>query len=242
VTHLWIALFWAALGLETAVAAAVFKNGRKEFPLFCVYTILYAVATIVMAFCYLIHRRAAYALLYWILDIAVDYLVVAVILGLIRRALLKRRFKEWWLYAAALGALVVPVALAYDARFGFWMTASIRNLSFAAEILNLALWMLLVQNQEAASRFLWVSAGLGIQVTGQVLGHTLRLMSSHAAIWAPNLLINVCQFTALGIWLYAFCREPKPARSRPESGFTPPLKPAGGSPGSPFPSAASFRD
>src|ERR1700736_1530076 len=83
-----------------------------------------------------------------------------------------------------------------------WMTSVSRNLSFCEEILNLILWALLIQRRESDYLLLMVSAGTGVQGTGEAIGHTLRLYAHHGSpIWAPNLLVYLAEILCLGIWI-----------------------------------------
>ncbi len=238
-TTLWLALSYAGLGLEAALVFVLFRRGRTEFPLFFSYIFCRVVASVTTSLYFFLFRGARfYGLIYWILEFFLNVLVIAVIVSLMRKAAGKS--PPWGGLAAAavvvLG-IAIAVVLAFDVRIGFWMTGTVRNLSFFEELLNLALWMMLVQQGHAPPKVLWVSAGLGIQVTGDVLGHTLRLFASKSAIWAPNALMNVCEITALLIWLYAFCRS-----RRNTTVFKPSSSQAAGSPCTHGPSVGFFPD
>src|SRR5205823_3303696 len=86
-----------------------------------------------------------------------------------------------------------------------WMTSVSRNLSFCEEFLNFILWTLLIQRRDFDQLLLLVSAGIGVQVTGEAIGHTLRLYTrSHSTVWVPNLLVYVAEILCLCIWIWAF--------------------------------------
>ena len=238
-SQFWIALSYVGLGLEAALVLLLFKSGRREFPLFLAYTSSYVVASFALIFGYqLLRDPGSYAILYWSINIGLDCIAIAVIVDLIGRTLKEYPAFNW---LARLGTFLVsigvPVVIAHDQRLGYWITGILRDLSFAAEVLNVVLWIILTRKRDFETRLIWVSAGFGIQVTGQVLAHTLRMLSSKTAIWAPNLLLNLCELTALGIWLYAFSSNPAATRSFRMSSLKP-----GGFRGSPSRSATSFRD
>lgn len=248
-SQFWIALSYVGLGLEAALVLVLFRNGRKEFPLFFAYTLSHVVVSLTISLVYqLTGESGLYAVVYWAFDIGLDCLAIAVIVGLIGRTVTDLpRFNRLARLGTFAVFVAVPVVIAHDVRVGFWLTGILRNLSFGAEILNFVLWMLLARKADLENRLLWVSAGLGVQVTGQVLAHTLRMLSSSSAIWAPNLLLNICLITALSIWLYAFCRAPVTAGhpGKLPHGFQPvktsSLKP-GEFPDNPSRSATFFRD
>jgi hypothetical protein len=229
--------------LEAVLVYVLFRSGRREFPLFFSYIFCRVVASITTAsYFYLFRGAHFYGIIYWMLDLSLHGLVIAVLVSLMRRTLGKPSAIHV-IGGTAIVVFGVAIALIapFDGRIGFWMTGAIRNLSFFEELMNLALWMLLVRRGRTTPRVLWVSAGLGIQVTGDVLGHSIRLFASKSAIWAPNALMNVCEITALAMWLYAFCRSESQQRlgalrARPSS------PQVAGSPYTPGPSAEFFPD
>ncbi|MGI8741630.1 MAG: hypothetical protein ACR2NN_03470 [Bryobacteraceae bacterium] len=86
-----------------------------------------------------------------------------------------------------------------------WMTPISRNLSFGEELLNLILWSVLLQRRASDYLLLMVSAGIGVQVTGEVIGITLALYAHNPSVkWVPNSLVFLCEVSCLLIWLRAF--------------------------------------
>jgi hypothetical protein len=209
VTYLWIALSDVTIGLQAALAIVLFYKGRREFPLLFSYVLARAGLGIALLLdFYSLHARG-YDSLYWLSDIGLHGLVFALLVHLIRCTLVS---PPRYILIAGLISLPVLVflsmAVPYHNIFNRWMTGFSRNLSFCEEILNLVLWGLLVHNRRVGLRFLLVSAGLGIQVTGEVTGQSLRLFTHSAAVvWAPNLLVNAGGILAILLWLYAFCRS-----------------------------------
>jgi hypothetical protein len=209
VTYLWIALSNVTIGLQAALAIVLFYKGRREFPLLFSYVLARAGLGIALLLdFYSLHARG-YDSLYWLIDISLHGLIFALLVHLIRCTLVS---PPRYILIAGLISLPVLVflsmAVPYHPIFNRWMTGFSRNLSFCEEILNLVLWGLLVHNRRVGLRFLLVSAGLGIQVTGEVMGHSLRLVTHSAAVvWAPNLLVNASGILAILLWLYAFCRS-----------------------------------
>jgi len=205
VSYFWFALSYVGFGLEAALVFVLFRRGRREFPLFLSYICARLAASVVISSYFLVapnHSNRMYAVVYWLLDLGLHGLVISLLAILIRFAQGKTSSRFMIAGTVTMAAvLIAALVLPYDPRFGYWMTGAVRNLSFCEEMLNFILWMLLLRHS-VAPRVLWVSAGLGIQVTGEVVGHSLRLLSSRAALWAPDVLINVCEIMALAIWLY----------------------------------------
>jgi hypothetical protein len=209
VAYVKFALSNAVIILQAALVVVLFYRGRKEFPLLFSYAFIRAVATIALLVDFHLLHASGYSSLYWLLDISLHGFVFALLVHLIRSALVEPHRR---IIVTGLVCLVVSVflsmAVPYDPRFNHWMTGFSRNLSFCEEVLNLVLWGMLVNNRRVGLRFLLVSAGIGIQVTGDVTGHSLRLFThSPSFVWAPNLLMNASQILAMVIWLYAFCRS-----------------------------------
>ncbi len=195
--------------LQAALAVVLFYRGRKEFPLLFAYVFVRAAATIALLVDFYPLHASGYRSLYWLLDISLHGFVFALLVHLIRRALVEPRRS---ILVTGMACIVVSVflsmAVPYHPMLNRWMTGFSRNLSFCEEVLNLVLWGMLVNNRRVGLRFLLVSAGIGIQVTGDVTGHSLRLFAHSASfVWAPHLLMNASQILAMVIWLYAFCRS-----------------------------------
>ncbi len=149
----------------------------------------------------------SYALAYWTFDLVLHGLIIALLLFLMREALNGRSgFDRTGLLIIAVVGLLV--ALALYMLFGptkGWVNPLSRDLSFCEEILNLVLWTILLRNRTRDIVLLLVSAGVGIQVTGEVIGHTLRLVTeSRTLVWLPTSILLLCETGALLVWCKAF--------------------------------------
>jgi hypothetical protein len=91
------------------------------------------------------------------------------------------------------------------------MTQLSRNLGFLAVILNLVLWAVLIKSQRADRTLLMVSGGIGIQMAGKAIGHSLRQLS-RSTIVAGDLTIVLSGLLCLYIWWQAF--RPSGQRAR----------------------------
>ncbi len=84
-----------------------------------------------------------------------------------------------------------------------WMTAVIRNMSFGAAILNLGLWAALIQRKNRDPQILLLSGGLGLQMTGEAMGHSLRMIS-RTFLTFGNVVLVVAHLLCLLAWWQAF--------------------------------------
>lgn len=149
----------------------------------------------------------SYALTYWSFDLVLHGLIVALLLFLMREALNGRSgFDRAGLLI--IGVVGILVTFALYMLFGpskGWVNPLSRDLSFCEEILNLVLWTILLRNRTRDIVLLLVSAGVGIQVTGEVIGHTLRLITeSRTLVWLPTAIVLLCETGALLVWCKAF--------------------------------------
>ena len=78
--------------------------------------------------------------------------------------------------------------------------------------LDLILWSLLVASRKPDRRLLLLSGGLGIQLTGAILGASVRgLAHNHALFFLGTALEVITGFIALYVWWRAFRALPAPA-------------------------------
>ncbi|MGA3024542.1 MAG: hypothetical protein ABSF98_07225 [Bryobacteraceae bacterium] len=148
-----------------------------------------------------------YAKTYWTGDIILHGLILLLVLFLIREALVGSRGPDMTAFAIPAPVAVfvgVTLYLLYTSGPG-WVFLLSRNLSFAEELLNLVLWIILIRNRSRDVVLLLVSAGLGIQVTGEVIGRTIWLPAQASSIsWLPKAIVLLCQAGALFVWYCAF--------------------------------------
>lgn len=99
-----------------------------------------------------------------------------------------------------------------------WMTNVIRTLSFCAMLMNAVLWSILVRGRTVDRELLLISGGLGLQMAGGVIGHSLRLWSTSAGLLlAGNLIVITTHLLCLFVWWQAF-RDGTPATAVAEGG------------------------
>ncbi|MFN0101260.1 MAG: hypothetical protein ACKV2U_04115 [Bryobacteraceae bacterium] len=153
--------------------------------------------------------------LYWIQALAFQLAMLLLVLQLIYRvgretpaqATLVRL-----LTLASIAAALISVFLHFDNRPNMFMASVTRDLTFLAAILNLVLWRFLLQLRKRDFLVLAVSAGLGIQCTGDTIGHTFRILarqagSAGALYEIGNILMSLAAVMTIAIWHTAFSRS-----------------------------------
>lgn len=98
------------------------------------------------------------------------------------------------------------IVIFQDPRISAWMTKVVRNLSFCTAIVNLALWFILIAAEKKNAVVLTLSGGLGLQITGEAIGQSLRQMSKSTEI-AGNVVLVLAHFLCLFVWWQAFHRR-----------------------------------
>lgn len=152
-------------------------------------------------------KTKLYVQSYWTGDVVGHVCVWLIIGALMFNALAGNPIQRWVPIGmpAALLIFAAGTFLFYRSpHINAWMTSVTRNFSFGEEILNFILWALLLEKREYDRLLLMVSAGIGIQVTGEVIGHTLRIYASETIVWLPTFLVFVCEILCLLIWVAAF--------------------------------------
>jgi len=161
--------------------------------------------------------RRTYALYYWTGESVRQFLIFLLMLSLIRRALEGVAGASRWNWIlpllSVIGVSLTFLIAPHGRSLAFYMTVLSRNLSFCTALLNLALWSAILRGRKRAVQLLLVSGGIGIQTTGQAIGHSLRSISPSTT--APgNLLIVLGHILCLAVWSYAF--RSRAVETRPE--------------------------
>lgn len=200
--------------LNLLVVRAMLRGAYREYSL----AFAYAVALLLVTVAEIAisnappHTQFTY---YWTDEIILDVLVFALVIGFIDRAAgesQRRPIARHWLIIAA----VVIFAASYIIHRGpnrnrHWTLVS-RDLNLCAVILDLILWTLLLAARRPNRRLLLLSGGLGLQLTGAIMGETVRhKFHSNGGLYAGTLLEVITGFMMLYIWWHAFRRATSPS-------------------------------
>lgn len=209
-------IFWAiGIPLSLLVIAALLRGGYRIFPVLFAYQVidfLMTVAGLPMYIAYYFYRdpsaKVRMAEWFGFDEMLMQPLVYAVVVSLIYRATEKAASR-----GLVRGALIAGAALIAGVSFllhyhpqiphGNWMAFWIRDLTFSAAILDLALWGLLLASRIKDTRLLMISGGLGLQFTGEAIGESLRSMAiqhhSHAFSFAGSFITTAVDLASLYI-------------------------------------------
>jgi hypothetical protein len=185
VTWIWIVIGAVGAILQILIISALIPHQFRKFPALSLYSIASFLATVMegAAFIRLFDWNTFGKNVYWINELVIQVLVFALVVSLISKALDMGESSPKRRPSLAAGALVIMtfcVILAIIDRgsmvFRQIMTPVSRNLSFASAILNLLLWTLLLSRRDRDKQLMLLSVGIGIQTTGQAIGHSLRII------------------------------------------------------------------
>jgi hypothetical protein len=213
----WMVPSVIGLLLDILVIAYLVRGPLNRFIFVFCYCFVEAVFFVIGSLSYLQlgPRGVSYDKIYWAADLVSHALITLILLSLIRESLGSnahlKRLASWVLPVAIAGVALGSALTFQDPRITAWMTPVSRNLSFCEEILNFMLWTALIRNRDYDRLLLFISAGIGIQVTGEVIGHTLRtFMFRRTMIWLPDTLLMVSEIVCLLTWVWAFGRPKSP--------------------------------
>lgn len=207
---LWAGTAAVGLILQILLIAAMLRGAYRVFRVLFVYAVVLLVTT---AFDVTAFFGSSYseglAAYYWIYDSIRQALLYVVVISLIfsaseqsaKRASIRRLLIAGSLFYAALS-----LYFTYNRGLDFWMTRFSRNLGFLAVILNLILWAALLKRQRPDQTLLLVTGGMGIQMAGKAIGHSLRQLSK-STVTAGDFVLVLSHLLCLYIWWQAF-RKP----------------------------------
>jgi hypothetical protein len=152
--------------------------------------------------------------LYFINDLCRQAMVYVLVISLIMRAVAGSARFRWMGRWLVLGAAVLAGLFFWfhhdPEKIATWMTNVIRNLSLVAMLMNLLLWILLVQRRTSDRTLLMVTSGLGLQMAGEAMGQSLRLIARATEPFG-NVVLICAHIACLVVWYTAFKKPPQPA-------------------------------
>jgi len=219
---LWL-LSSVSFCLEAAVAIGIIRSRQhRRFAVLLALSIfgMFGVVSSALVIVELGVASPTYSVLYSAYDIITHGLIIVLILSLIEQTTTAprgSRFMGWLAAAVVMGGFgFMAVSLLYHVGIVQWTTPVSRDLSFCEEILNFVLWGALIRSRRRDPLLLLVTAGIGLQVTGEVIGHTIRLYAREELLWLPDLIVLGSEMLCGLIWNYAFWTAPVAARAGSE--------------------------
>lgn len=197
------------------VIGAMLRGWARRFHVLFAYVVVLFLTTVIDGAAF--YSPALYARTatnYWVTDAVRQALIFLVVLSFTGQALDRSgqatAFRRI-LWAGAAAFVAVSLYATRDAGFNLWMTSFSRNLGFLAVILNLVLWMALLRQRGRERILLAVTGGMGIQMAGKAIGHSLRQLTPSTPL-AGDLVLVLSHLLCLYIWWSAFRRiDPAPA-------------------------------
>jgi len=188
--------------LQILLLGALLRGYYKRYPFLLLLIIVEFLATVVGAATKLDvgswNRETAK--FYYIAEALEYILIFALQAHLLYQAIDQTKNRGRLIYVIAGGLLYAALStwLSYDPRWWKWMSQLVRNFSFGSMLLNLMLWTVLVRQPDRTR--LLITAGVGIQLAGSSIGHSL-LQLAPSLVKAGNLVLLVCYLLfLLTIW------------------------------------------
>lgn len=226
----WV-LWLTGLALQYLVMAALFAGHLRAFPMVVAYLLCLMATTLIdiVAYVFVATQSTAYANYYYFAELTrqsgLFSVVVSLLLALVPNGDQRNRLLGLITTAAVVfwsGSMIIH----YHPHVVLWMTQVTRNLSFCSALLNLTLWFMLISAEKREFRRLMLVGGLGIQMTGEAIGLSIRQMRfSEGMNFAGSMLMVLTHFACLYIWLQAFSSRSDAAIAVPESTHTAGAKP-----------------
>jgi hypothetical protein len=207
--------FWiVGLTLQYLVTQALLAGPFRQFTVIFGYLLCLIVTTltdILMSFD--IGRLAStYSRYYWTADVLRESALYAVVISLVLHAMPDSRRRS-----ALLRLLVVLAFLFWigsilifyqEPSLNKWMVKVVRNLSFCSAVATLILWFALIAAEKRDTRLLVITGGLGLQMTGEAIGQSLRQISKSTEL-AGVIMMVLAHYLCLYIWWKAFRAAPE---------------------------------
>jgi hypothetical protein len=226
---LQLLLYGIGLPLEVLVLWAMVRSrAYRKFPLVFAYSSAIFVASLIEVPAYLAYfsgapRSRTRAFYYWINEGILQALIFAAVISLVymaTAALENRTAIRRGIVAGAVLFGAGSIAIHYDptAVTGEWMTLVSRDLNFCSAGLDLALWMLLLTFRRADHRLLLLSGGLGIQFTGEAIGHSLRQVLPRSLVLVGSTVVVLANLICMYVWWQTFRATASEGMGRTKAG------------------------
>ncbi len=197
---------WAiGLWLNLLVVSTLLRGGYRQYRFVFAYSVALLLTTVVEIAAWTAPHSVSREIrdtYYWINEVILQMLVFCVVIAFIDEASkkAKKRFVErHWLIAGAALFLTASFVVHRGLRMNLQMTLVSRDLNICAVILDLLLWSLLMTSRRHDRRLLLLSGGLGIELTGAIMGQSLRQLT-RSAVFAGTLLEVSTSLLGLYIW------------------------------------------
>jgi len=205
---------WAiSLWLNVRVISALVRGSYREYPFVFAYALALLASTVVEIGVQAASRPVQDEY-YWLNEVVLDVLVFCVVIAFIDEAARyskQKTIERHWLVLAAALFCAVSYTVHQSEHLNRRMTLISRDLNICAVILDLILWSLLVTARRPNRCLMLLSGGLGLQLTGAIMGDQLR-NASRKLVFTGTLVEVMTGLLALYVWWRAL--RPHPAGAR----------------------------
>lgn len=212
IRHLQWALWAIGFCLQYLLLSTLLSGAWREFPLVLAYVVVLMGTTgaEILAYNRVIGNPGTWAVFFWVAELLRQTCLFAIVVSLIVSVLPQGRRRRMMVRLVVTGAIlfwVGSLVLYSQAELNAWMTRVVRNISFGSAILDLAAWFALISRPQRDVRRLLIAGGLGLQMTGEALGQSVRqLFPNSSASLAGALFVVTAHFLCLLIWYQALRR------------------------------------
>jgi hypothetical protein len=200
------------LWLNLKVISALVRGSYRQYPFVFAYALTLLLSTVAEIGLSGVVPKRLWDSYYWIDEVILDVLVFCVVIAFIDEAARyskQKLIERHWLVLAAALIFAVSFAIHHGLPMNRQMTLISRDLNICAVILDLILWSLLLAARRPNRRLLLLSGGLGLQLTGAIMGEQLRNLSH--SLWLTGTLLEVTTgLLGLYIWWRALRTAPAP--------------------------------
>jgi hypothetical protein len=208
----WIA-FAIGLILQVLLIRTLLRGSIRQYPILLLLIVTEFLSSVISAAANLDLRWTTQTARYfWISEIIQFALIYLCLVQILYQTLEGRSERSRLVYVVMGGVLFAGLSTvqAYDVRPQLWMTQLMRNLSFGSMLTAALVWSLSVRRPNRQR--LLIVAGLGAQLAGTAVGHSLRQLS-RSTVTAGNLILLGCYLLFLFTLLRAFAYPPVMAGS-----------------------------
>jgi hypothetical protein len=208
VVALRLALWLIGLTLQYLALSALLRGKWRVYPLVFAYVALLLATTIVDIGVYFTSSSRIWAIYYWCAELVRQTAMYAVVISLAIKSLPYGRSRPALVRLALAFAIAfysLSMALEYRPVLNEWMMTVVRNLSFGSAVANLGLWFYLIHGDRRDITTLMLAGGLGLQMTGEAVGQSIRHLVP-AQAFAASMLIVASHFLCMLIWWQALQR------------------------------------
>ncbi|MEO7141988.1 MAG: hypothetical protein ABI165_00630 [Bryobacteraceae bacterium] len=147
---------------------------------------------------------------FWLNDCLRQFCLFLVVMSLLYRAVGHSNKGKQLRHAITIAFALVAVVSAFvvhDSHTSQWPTLVIRNVSFTVVFVNLIVWSALIRTGDPERLPLMLTAGVGLQMTGEAIGQALRSSpmrhGHYFVVVIGNVILVLAHILCLVTWLYA---------------------------------------